>query len=294
MDLRKEYAKDKVLKGSRIAGCSHVTFETAVLIETLVECGAEVRWCSCDVLSTSDYAAAALAKAGIPVFAWKGETQEEFEWCQEKTLKFKDGPLTLLIEDRGYITARLHEKYPQWLDGIKGIVNQYTVGIMKIYKLLIKGELKVPVFDCNQSATKSKFDHIYGCRESLVDGIKRATNVQIAGKICVVCGYTDNGKGVAQSLRGYGARVIITEHDPILALQAAMEGYQVSVLDDVISDADIVISATSHIQVVTGEHIAKMKDHAIIGNMGQYDPECDVDWIVKNAVSHIRIKPQTN
>jgi adenosylhomocysteinase len=296
MSLRAKYAKAQPLKGARIAGCLHMTIQTAVLIETLIKLGAEVRWSSCNIYSTQDHAAAAIAKTGVPVFAWKGETLEEYDWCIDQTLFFDDGkPLNMILDDGGDLTLHIHNKYPELLKGIYGLSEETTTGVHRLYQMLERKELKVPAFNVNDSVTKSKFDNLYGCRESLADGIKRATDVMVAGKVAVICGYGDVGKGCAQSMRGFGARVLITEIDPIIALQAAMEGYQVVTLDEAASIGDIFITATGCCDVVTGEHMKKMKDQAILCNIGHFDSEIEVAWLEKQKnIKEINIKPQVD
>src|SRR6187401_673558 len=266
MALRKEYGASKPLKNARIAGCLHMTIQTAVLIETLIELGAEVKWSSCNIFSTQDHAAAAIAAAGIGVFAWKGQTLEEADWCTEQTLFFggADRPLNMILDDGGDLTNIVLDKYPELIQHLKGISEETTTGVHRLYERVKKGTLKVPAINVNDSCTKSKFDNLYGCRESLLDGIKRATSVMIAGKIAVVAGYGDVGKGCAQSLRGQGARVLITEIDPICALQAAMEGYQVVTVDDVVETADIFITATGNFNIITAGHMRRMKHQAIV------------------------------
>ena len=284
MSLREQYGKSKPLKGARIAGCLHMTIETAVLIETLVELGAEVRWSSCNIFSTQDHAAAAIAAAGIPVFAWKGETEEEYWWCVEQSIFFggKDRPLNLILDDGGDLSVLVHDKYPELMEGIVGISEETTTGVHRLYQMHARGELKCPAFNVNDSVTKSKFDNLYGCRESLSDGLKRATDVMIAGKVVVVAGFGDVGKGSAEALRGLGARVIVTEIDPINALQAAMEGYQVLTMDEAAPQADIVVTATGCCDVVTSKHMMAMKDHAILCNIGHFDSEIEVSWLTSN------------
>uniref|UniRef100_A0A8C2XUZ9 Adenosylhomocysteinase n=1 Tax=Capra hircus TaxID=9925 RepID=A0A8C2XUZ9_CAPHI len=294
MHMREMYSASKPLKGARIAGCLHMTVETAVLIETLVALGAEVRWSSCNIFSTQDHAAAAIAKAGIPVYAWKGETDEEYLWCIEQTLYFKDGPLNMILDDGGDLTNLIHTKYPQLLSGIRGISEETTTGVHNLYKMMANGILKVPAINVNDSVTKSKFDNLYGCRESLIDGIKRATDVMIAGKVAVVAGYGDVGKGCAQALRGFGARVIITEIDPINALQAAMEGYEVTTMDEACQEGNIFVTTTGCIDIIVGEHFEQMKDDAIVCNIGHFDVEIDVKWLNENAVEKVNIKPQVD
>ena len=296
MELREKHSASKPLRGARIAGCLHMTIQTAVLMETLVELGAEVSWSSCNIFSTQDHAAAAMAAAGIPVFAWKGETEEEYNWCIEQTLcAFKDGkPLNMILDDGGDLTAMVHNKFPQYLEGIQGITEETTTGVHHLYKMWRNGKLKVPAINVNDSVTKSKFDNLYGCRESLIDGIKRATDVMIAGKCAIVAGYGDVGKGCAVSLRGMGARVIVTEIDPINALQAAMEGYEVTTMEEAIPQANIIVTATGCRDVVTGDHFANMKDDAIVCNIGHFDIEIDVAWLKKNAVKCVNIKNQVD
>lgn len=295
MALRQEFAGQKPLKGARIAGCLHMTIQTAVLIETLIELGAEVRWSSCNIFSTQDHAAAAIAAAGIPVFAWKGETEDEYWWCVEQTIQGPDGwQPNMLLDDGGDLTQRMHDEYPELLANVNGLSEETTTGVLRLKEMMDEGTLKCPAFNVNDSVTKSKFDNLYGCRESLVDGIKRATDVMIAGKIAIVCGYGDVGKGSAQSLRGLGATVWITEIDPICALQAAMEGYRVVRLDEVCDQADIIVTATGNYHVVTGEHLTRMKNEAIVCNIGHFDNEIDVEYLrqyewenIKPQVDHI-------
>ena len=281
--LRAEFGKSKPLTGARIAGCLHMTIETAVLIETLTALGAEVTWTSCNIYSTQDQAAAAIAVTGVPVFAWKGETEAEYEWCIEQQLTaFKDGKgPNLILDDGGDLTLIAHKKHPELFgkDGIVGLSEETTTGVHRLYDMHKKGELKVPAINVNDSVTKSKFDNLYGCRESLLDGIKRATGVMIAGKVAVVCGYGDVGKGCAQALKGFGARVIITEIDPICALQAAMEGYEVKTMETLAPVGDIFVTATGCDNVVTGEHMKRMKDGAILCNIGHFDSEIQIKWL---------------
>jgi adenosylhomocysteinase len=280
MALREKYGKSKPLAGARIAGCLHMTIQTAVLIETLAELGAEVTWSSCNIFSTQDHAACAIAKAGFPVYAWKGMSEQEFDWCIEQTLFFPSGePLNMILDDGGDLTAMVHNKYPEFLSDIKGLSEETTTGVHRLYQMHERGELKVPAINVNDSCTKSKFDNLYGCRESLADGIKRATDVMVAGKICVVAGYGDVGKGSAQSLRGLGARVLITEIDPIIALQAAMEGYQVVTMDEAAPQGDIFVTTTGCRDIITGEHMSKMKNDAIVCNIGHFDLEIDMAWL---------------
>jgi len=293
MALRDELGKNKPLKGARIAGCLHMTIQTAVLIETLVYLGAEVRWSSCNIFSTQDHAAAAIAEIGIPVFAWKGETEEEYWWCVEKSIQGPDGWVpNLLLDDGGDLTQILHEKYPHLLAEIKGVSEETTTGVARLYEMAKVGSLKIPAINVNDSVTKSKFDNLYGCRESLLDGIKRATDVMIAGKIALIIGFGDVGKGSAQALRGQGATVFIAEIDPICALQAAMEGYRVVTVDDVASIADIIITATGNHHVVNHSHMLRMKNQAILCNIGHFDSEIDVASLRKYQWENI--KPQVD
>ena len=296
MALRKEYGNEKPLAGARITGSLHMTVETAVLIETLVELGAQVRWSSCNIFSTQDEAAAAIAAAGIPVFAWKGETEEEYWWCIEQTLKWEgnEGP-NLLLDDGGDLTWYVHDKYPQLLDNIMGLSEETTTGVHRLHQMARKNELKVPAYNVNDSVTKSKFDNLYGCRESLVDGIKRATDVMIAGKLAVVAGYGDVGKGSAASLRNQGARVVVTEIDPICALQAVMEGYQVVRMEEVAAEADIFVTATGCAGIIRREHMDQMKNDAIVCNIGHFDIEIDVASLNDDpSINKINVKPQVD
>ena len=277
MALRHEFGTDKPLKGARIVGCLHMTIQTAVLIETLVALGATVRWSSCNIFSTQDHAAAAIAAVGVPVFAWKGETEEEYEWCIEQTLRGPDGwTPNMVLDDGGDATIILHNKYPELLKDVRGISEETTTGVHRLYEMMKAGKLKVPAINVNDSVTKSKFDNLYGCRESLVDGIKRATDVMMAGKIACVAGFGDVGKGSAASLRSQGARVMVTEIDPICALQAAMEGYQVVTMDDAAPIADIFVTATGNVDVITLDHMRQMKDRAIVCNIGHFDSEIQI------------------
>jgi adenosylhomocysteinase len=296
MALRAEFGTSRPLAGARIAGCLHMTIQTAVLIETLIELGASIRWSSCNIFSTQDHAASALAAQGIPVFAWKGETLEEYDWCIEQTIFWPDGqPLNMILDDGGDLTAIVHQKYPHLLKGIRGLSEETTTGVHRLYQMMERGELGCPAFNVNDSCTKSKFDNLYGCRESLLDGLKRATDVMIAGKIAVVCGYGDVGKGCAQSLKGQGARVIVTEIDPICALQAAMEGYQVATLEDVVQEGDIFISATGCRDIIRREHMDAMKNQAIVANIGHFDLEIDVASVFEDQkLKRINIKPQVD
>jgi len=273
-----------------------MTIQTAVLIETLIELGASVRWSSCNIFSTQDHAAAALAAHEIPVFAWKGETLSEYDWCIEQTIFWPDGqPLNMILDDGGDLTAIVHQKYPQLLTGIRGLSEETTTGVHRLYQMMERGELGCPAFNVNDSCTKSKFDNLYGCRESLLDGLKRATDVMVAGKVAVVCGYGDVGKGCAQSLKGQGARVIITEIDPICALQAAMEGYQVTTLEEVVGEGDIFITATGCRDIIRREHLDAMKHQAIVANIGHFDLEIDVASVFEDRkLKRVRIKPQVD
>jgi adenosylhomocysteinase len=296
MSLRKKYGASKPLKGARIAGCLHMTIQTAVLIETLTALGADVTWSSCNIFSTQDQAAAAIAATGVPVYAWKGMTNEEFDWCIEQTIYFPDGqPLNMILDDGGDLTAMVHTKYPELLAGIKGISEETTTGVHRLVQMHERGELKVPSINVNDSVTKSKFDNLYGCRESLADGIKRATDVMIAGKVVVVAGYGDVGKGCAISMQRYGARVIVTEIDPICALQAAMEGFEVTTMEAAASEGNIFVTTTGCCDIIRGEHFAKMKNDAIICNIGHFDVEIDVAWLEAQVASgkarKINIKP---
>jgi len=293
MTLRRDFGQKKPLLGAKIAGCLHMTVQTAVLIETLTALGASVRWSSCNIFSTQDHAAAAIAATGVPVFAWKGETEEEYEWCIDQTLKGPDGwELNMILDDGGDLTRIVHEKYPALLKNIRGLSEETTTGVHRLHEMFAQGKLKVPAINVNDSVTKSKFDNLYGCRESLLDGIKRATDVMIAGKIAVVCGYGDVGKGCAQSLRALGANVWITEIDPICALQAAMEGYRVVTLDQAAADANIFVTATGNYHVITHEHMLKMKDQAIVCNIGHFDSEIDIASLKKYKWENI--KPQVD
>ncbi|MEO1576019.1 MAG: adenosylhomocysteinase [Pseudomonadota bacterium] len=295
MSLRKEYGEAQPLKGARIAGCLHMTIQTAVLIETLVALGAEVRWSSCNIFSTQDHAAAAIADQGIPVFAWKGETEEEYWWCVEQTIHGPDGWVpNMILDDGGDLTQVMHEKYPELLKNINGVTEETTTGVKRLYDMERSGELLTRAINVNDSVTKAKFDNLYGCRESLVDSIKRATDVMVAGKIAIVCGFGDVGKGSAQSLRGLGATVWVTEIDPICALQAAMEGYRVVQLDDVVEQGDIFVSATGNYHIITHDHMTRMKNQAIVCNIGHFDNEIDVaslkqyEWEnIKDQVDHV-------
>ncbi|CEF66824.1 Adenosylhomocysteinase [Strongyloides ratti] len=294
MAMRKKYGPSKPLAGARIAGCLHMTIQTAVLIETLVELGADVQWSSCNIFSTQDHAAAAIAATGVPVYAWKGETDEEYLWCIEQTLIFKDGqPLNMILDDGGDLTNIVHEKYPELLAGIYGISEETTTGVHNLAKMLAEGKLKVPAINVNDSVTKSKFDNLYGIRESLIDGIKRATDVMLAGKVAVVAGYGDVGKGSAAALRAFGARVAVTEIDPINALQAAMEGYEVTTLEEIAPRASIIVTTTGCKDIVTGKHFEVLPDDAIVCNVGHFDCEIDVNYLNKNAIKD-NVKPQVD
>jgi adenosylhomocysteinase len=295
MYLRTKYGAEKPLKGARIAGCLHMTIQTAVLMETLVELGADVTWSSCNIFSTQDHAAAAMAARGIPVYAWKGETDEEYVWCIEQTIFFPDGqPLNMILDDGGDLTKLVHDKYPELLAGIKGVSEETTTGVHNLYRMFKEGRLKIPSINVNDSVTKSKFDNLYGCRESLVDGIKRATDIMLAGKVALVAGYGDVGKGSAQSLRGFGCRVIITEVDPINALQASMEGYEVTTVEDAVERCSIFVTTTGCKDIIRGEHFERMKNDAIVCNIGHFDCEIDVKWLEDNAVKKTNIKPQVD
>ena len=297
MALRAEYGASKPLKGARIAGCLHMTIQTAVLIETLIELGAEVKWSSCNIFSTQDHAAAAIAAAGIGVFAWKGETNEEADWCIEQTLFFgsTDKPLNMILDDGGDLTNIVFDKYPELIQNIKGLSEETTTGVHRLYERMAKGTLPVPAININDSVTKSKFDNKYGCKESLVDSIRRATDVMMAGKVAVVGGYGDVGKGSAASLRGAGARVIVTEIDPICALQAAMDGYEVKKMIDAVKEADIIVTASGCRDLITGDHFRLMKDKAIVCNIGHFDIEIDVAWLNENyGNTKNEIKPQVD
>lgn len=293
MALRHEFGKAQPLKNARIVGCLHMTIQTAVLIETLTALGATVRWSSCNIFSTQDQAAAAVAAAGVPVFAWKGETEQEFWWCIEQTLRGPGGwTPNLILDDGGDVTAIMHDKYPDMLDHVKGLSEETTTGVHRLYEMAKSGRLRVPAINVNDSVTKSKFDNLYGCRESLVDGIKRATDVMMAGKIAVVCGYGDVGKGSAASLRSQGARVMVTEIDPICALQAAMEGYQVVTMEDAAPQGDIFVTATGNIDVITLDHMRAMKDRAIVCNIGHFDSEIQIAAL--QNMKWEEVKPQVD
>ena len=297
MSLRKEYSKSKPLKGARIAGCLHMTIQTAVLIETLIELGAEVSWSSCNIFSTQDHAAAAIAKENISVFAWKGMSEDEFDWCIEKTLySFKDNkPLNMILDDGGDLTNMVLDRFPKLIDDIKGISEETTTGVARLYERVKDGKLPMPAININDSVTKSKFDNKYGCKESLVDAIRRATDVMLAGKVAVVAGYGDVGKGSAASLRGAGVRVIVSEIDPICALQAAMDGFEVKKISSVIKEANIIVTATGNKDIISKSHFLAMRDKAIVCNIGHFDNEIDMNWLDKNyGHKKVEIKPQVD
>ena len=293
MALRGEYGAEQPLAGARIAGCLHMTIQTAVLIETLTALGAEIRWSSCNIFSTQDQAAAAVAAAGIPVFAWKNESEEEFWWCIDRTIEGPDNwRPNMILDDGGDLTAVMHEKYPELMDGVRGLSEETTTGVQRLYDMAKAGTLRAPAINVNDSVTKSKFDNLYGCRESLVDGIKRATDVMLAGKLAVVCGFGDVGKGSAESLRSQGARVVVTEIDPICALQAAMQGYEVRTMDEVAPVGDIFVTATGNVDVITIDHLRQMKDRAIVCNIGHFDSEIQIEAL-RNYRWH-NVKPQVD
>ena len=292
MALREEYSGKSPLKGAKIIGCLHMTIQTAVLIETLVDLGAEVRWSSCNIFSTQDHAAAAIAQSGTPVFAWKGMNEEEFWWCIDQTIEAEGWEPNMILDDGGDLTLRMHEKYPELLKNVKGLSEETTTGVLRLEQMASKGSLKVPAINVNDSVTKSKFDNLYGCKESLVDGIRRGTDVMMAGKVAVVCGFGDVGKGSAASLRGAGARVQVTEVDPICALQAAMEGYEVVTMDDASQYADIFVTATGNKDIITQDHMRKMKDRAIVCNIGHFDNEIQIDDLQNYKWEEI--KPQVD
>ena len=296
MELRKEFGASKPLAGAKIAGCLHMTVQTAILIETLTCLGAEVRWSSCNIFSTQDHAAAAIAKSGVAVFAWKGETDEEYDWCLQQTIRgfSGDGFPNMILDDGGDLTNLILDSHPEMVEKIFGITEETTTGVKSLYKRKATGRLPLPAINVNDSVTKSKFDNLYGCRESLVDGIKRATDVMIAGKTAVVAGYGDVGKGCAAALRAFGARVIVTEVDPINALQAAMEGFQVSTMDDVVAECHIIVTATGNDDIVCARHFEVMRDDAIVCNIGHFDTEIQVSWLKANAVEAIEVKPQVD
>jgi adenosylhomocysteinase len=295
MALRKEFGASKPLKGARIAGCLHMTIQTAVLIETLTCLGAEVRWSSCNIYSTQDHAAAAIAKAGVPVFAWKDESLEEYDWCIEQTLVFGSHGPNMILDDGGDLTVLVHKKYPEMLKEIIGISEETTTGVHRLYQMVKDGTLAVPCMNVNDSVTKSKFDNLYGCRESLADGLKRATGVMLAGKVACVAGYGDVGKGCAHSLRSYGARVLITEIDPINALQASMEGFQVTTMEKAAPIADLFVTATGCVDIITKKHCEAMKDQAILCNIGHFDNEIEIESLEKDpSIKEVNIKPQVD
>jgi len=297
MAIRKEYGPTKPLKGARIAGCLHMTIQTAVLIETLVELGADVRWSSCNIFSTQDHAAAAIAATGVPVFAWKGMTEEEFYWCIDQTLYFgsEDKPLNMILDDGGDLTNVVLDSHPELLDVVQGISEETTTGVHRLYERMRNGTLPIPAINVNDSVTKSKFDNLYGCKESLVDAIRRATDVMMAGKVALVAGFGDVGKGSARSLRANGCRVIVTEIDPICALQAAMDGFEVKKMIDAVEEADIVVTSTGNLKIVSGPHFKKLKDKAIVCNIGHFDTEIDMAWLNDNyGDTRQQIKPQVD
>ena len=293
MSLRKEYGASKPLNGAKIVGCLHMTVETAVLIETLVHLGAEVRWSSCNIFSTVDQAASAIAEAGIPVFAWKGESEEEYDWCIRQTIVGKAGWVpNMILDDGGDLTKMIHQEYPEVLKNIKGVSEETTTGVARLYQMEKEGKLKIPAINVNDAVTKSKFDNLYGCKESVIDGIKRATDVMIAGKMVVICGFGNVGKGCAEAFKSQGARVVVTEIDPICALQAAMNGYQILPIEDVVSQADIFITTTGNVDIITIEHMRHMKDCAIVGNIGHFDNEIQVEAL--RNLKWTNIKPQVD
>lgn len=296
MALREKYASSKPLAGARVAGCLHMTIQTAVLIETLVELGAEVTWSSCNIFSTQDHAAAAIAAAGIPVYAWKGMSEEEFDWCIEQTLHFPDGqPLNMILDDGGDLTLMVHDKFPELLKGIKGLSEETTTGVHRLHQMHAAGKLAMPAINVNDSVTKSKFDNLYGCRESLADGIKRATDVMVAGKVVVICGYGDVGKGCADAMDGLGARVIVTEIDPICALQATMEGYQVTNMAEAAALGDIFVTTTGNKDVIRGEHMDQMKHQAIVCNIGHFDSEIQIAYLKSRSdINQVSIKKSSD
>ena len=293
MSLRKEYGNSKPLNGAKIVGCLHMTIETAVLIETLVYLGAEIRWSSCNIFSTVDQAASAIAEAGIPVFAWKGETEEEYDWCIRQTIIGKEGWMpNMILDDGGDLTKMIHQEYPEVLKNIKGVSEETTTGVARLYQMEKEGKLKIPAINVNDAVTKSKFDNLYGCKESVIDGIKRATDVMIAGKMVVICGFGNVGKGCAEAFKSQGARVVVTEIDPICALQAAMNGYQVLPIEDVVKNTDIFITTTGNVDIITIEHMREMKDCAIVGNIGHFDNEIQVEAL--RNLKWTNIKPQVD
>jgi adenosylhomocysteinase len=295
MAIRQEYSKTQPLKGARIAGCLHMTAQTAVLIETLIALGAEVRWSSCNIFSTQDQAAAAVAAAGVPIFAWKGLSLEEYEWCISQTLFFDQQPLNMIVDDGGDLTNLVHDRHPELLKGIRGLSEETTTGVRNLYRRQRQGQLGIPAINVNDSVTKAKFDNLYGCRESFIDGLKRATDVMVAGKVMVIAGYGDVGKGCAQAARNYGAQVIICEIDPICAYQAAMEGFSIKTMEEAALSGDIFVTATGCIDVIRGEHMEQMKDHAILCNIGHFDSEIDIAWLHKHQnIVKENIKPQVD
>jgi adenosylhomocysteinase len=296
MALREKFGASKPLAGARIAGCLHMTIQTAVLIETLIELGANVTWSSCNIFSTQDHAASAMAAAGVPVYAWKGMNEEEFDWCIEQTLYFPDGqPLNLILDDGGDLTAMVHQKYPQLLGEISGLSEETTTGVHRLYQMFEAGELKVPAINVNDSVTKSKFDNLYGCRESLADGIKRATDIMVAGKVVVIAGYGDVGKGSADAMKSLGARVIVTEIDPINALQAAMEGFEVTTMEEAAPQGNIFVTTTGNRDIITGQHMQVMPNDAIVCNIGHFDLEIDMAWLNSQSnIEKVEIKPQVD
>ena len=293
ISLRKEYGNSKPLNGAKIVGCLHMTIETAVLIETLTHLGAEVRWSSCNIFSTVDQAASAIAEAGIPVFAWKGESEEEYDWCIRQTIVGKAGWVpNMILDDGGDLTKMIHQEYPEVLKNIKGVSEETTTGVARLYQMEKEGKLKIPAINVNDAVTKSKFDNLYGCKESVIDGIKRATDVMIAGKMVVICGFGNVGKGCAEAFKSQGARVVVTEIDPICALQAAMNGYQILPIEDVVSQSDIFITTTGNVDIITIEHMRQMKDCAIVGNIGHFDNEIQVEAL--RNLKWTNIKPQVD
>ena len=296
MALREQYGPSKPLKGARVAGCLHMTLQTAVLIETLTELGAQVTWSSCNIFSTQDQAAAAIAETGVPVYAWKGMNEKEFDWCIEQTLIFPDGqPLNMILDDGGDLTAMVHDRFPEYFADIRGLSEETTTGVHRLYQMHARGELKCPAINVNDSVTKSKFDNLYGCRESLADGIKRATGVMLAGKVVVIGGYGDVGKGCAHSMRSYGARVIVTEIDPICALQAAMEGFEVTTMEEAAPQGNVFVTTTGNRDIIRGEHMSVMPNDAIVCNIGHFDIEIDMAWLnSQKNVKKVEIKPQVD
>ncbi|MCA9407624.1 MAG: adenosylhomocysteinase [Candidatus Omnitrophica bacterium] len=296
MSIREEFGSQKPLKGARITGCIHMTIQTAVLIETLIELGADVRWSSCNIFSTQDHAAAAIAAKGIPVFAWKGETEKEYDWCLEQTIKWPDGKgPNVLLDDGGDLTLMVHQKYPELLKDIRGVSEETTTGVHRLAEMAKKGTLKMPAINVNDSVTKSKFDNLYGCRESLVDGIKRATDIMIAGKVCIVAGYGDVGKGCTQAFKGLGGRVVVTEIDPICALQAAMEGFEVMTMEEAAKIGDIFVTTTGCCDIITGKHMDVMKNGAIVCNIGHFDIEIDIAYLNnRKDIKKVSVKPQVD